>query len=155
MKGLYIGKFQPFHNGHVKAFEILNSFVDEVVIGLGSPKISEQFDLTERIQMIKVNTGIEPIILEDLGENHPDYFDWGNYVIGRVGKINVVATGNKDVRDDFIKQDIPVIWMPRFANLSRTEIRKRISNQDDTWRELVPLVSAEIIETSSFYRRYN
>ena len=44
MKALFIGRFQPFHNGHLKVVqEILKEF-DEVIIGIGSSKYSGTLD---------------------------------------------------------------------------------------------------------------
>jgi nicotinamide-nucleotide adenylyltransferase len=39
-RGLLIGRFQPFHIGHLKAIEQATSENDEVIIGIGSAQYS-------------------------------------------------------------------------------------------------------------------
>lgn len=156
MKGLYIGKFQPFHLGHLRTFEFLSLIVDEIIVGLGSPQETNYFSLSERINMIRDNTNLNPIILEDLEESHPLYWDWGRYVLENTGEVNIIASGNSHIRDDFLKHEIPVIWMPRFYGISGTAIREKISHKDDSWSTLVTKVSEKIIKKSDFYRKnYN
>ncbi|HDJ89497.1 MAG TPA: nicotinamide-nucleotide adenylyltransferase, partial [Thermoprotei archaeon] len=56
MRGLFIGRFQPFHLGHFYALKWILSKVDEVIIGIGSAQVSytikNPFTLGERIEMI-------------------------------------------------------------------------------------------------------
>ena len=138
MKGLYIGRFDPFHLGHLKAYDLFCKLVDEVKIGIGAQKENDFLPLEERIKGVYENTGVQPIELEDLDCNHPLYWDWGKYVLRKVEDIKIVATGNSYVREDFIKNDLPVLWLPRYNNISGTTIRNKISDEDDSWKSLVP-----------------
>ncbi len=56
IRGLYIGRFQPYHNGHDKMMSIISSNVDEVIIGIGSSQESytlyNPFTYEERLRMI-------------------------------------------------------------------------------------------------------
>ncbi|HJJ33958.1 MAG TPA: adenylyltransferase/cytidyltransferase family protein, partial [Methanocorpusculum sp.] len=56
MRGLYIGRFQPFHNGHKAVAEYIAEEADELIVGIGSPQISHEpqhhFTAGERILMI-------------------------------------------------------------------------------------------------------
>ena len=55
-RGFYIGRFQPYHNGHQSVLEHLAEEVDEIVIGIGSAQLSHQIDnpftAGERVLMI-------------------------------------------------------------------------------------------------------
>ena len=153
MRGLYIGRFDPFHLGHLRAYELLESFVDEIKIGIGAQRKEDHFTLSERINMVIQNTKIEPIYLEDLEESHPLYQDWGKYVLGVVGNIDIVATGNEYVREDLSNHKIPVLWLPRYDEISGTEIRRKIQLEDDSWRSLVPEKTIEIIVCSEKFGR--
>ena len=39
-RGLYVGRFQPFHNGHKAVIDLLCNEVDELIIGIGSAQMS-------------------------------------------------------------------------------------------------------------------
>ncbi|MEM3079801.1 MAG: adenylyltransferase/cytidyltransferase family protein, partial [Thermoproteota archaeon] len=43
-RGLFIGRFQPFHLGHLKAVEYIINRVDEVIIGIGSAQYSHTLE---------------------------------------------------------------------------------------------------------------
>jgi len=55
-RGFYIGRFQPYHNGHHEVLERIAEEVDEIIIGIGSAQLSHQvsnpFTAGERVLMI-------------------------------------------------------------------------------------------------------
>ena len=55
-RGFYIGRFQPYHNGHQAVLERIAGETDEIVIGVGSAQLSHQVDnpftAGERVLMI-------------------------------------------------------------------------------------------------------
>ena len=55
-RGLYVGRFQPYHNGHNSVIERIADEVDELIIGIGSAEISHDlrhpFTAGERVLMI-------------------------------------------------------------------------------------------------------
>ena len=40
MKILYIGRFQPFHNGHLQLIKSIENKFDQIIIGIGSSQYS-------------------------------------------------------------------------------------------------------------------
>ena len=56
-RGVFVGRFQPFHLGHLKAVKDILGEVDELVIVVGSSQYSHEIDnpftTGERITMIK------------------------------------------------------------------------------------------------------
>lgn len=56
-RGLYIGRFQPYHYGHEKILEFISHDVKEIIIGIGSSQESHTmenpFTCGERIEMVK------------------------------------------------------------------------------------------------------
>jgi len=152
VKVLYIGKFQPFHLGHKHAVNLISEISDELIIGLGSPADNRFFKLEERLKMIFENTTATPRLLEDLQADHPLYWDWGKYVLDLCGKVDIVATGNETVKRDFVQHDIPVLWIPRYGNISGSQIREKILTGDESWEKLVPESSRIIIKNSDFYQ---
>lgn len=57
MRGLFIGRFQPFHNGHMRVVEKALSECEELVIAIGSSQLSHSFEnpftAGERMEMIR------------------------------------------------------------------------------------------------------
>ena len=56
-RGIFVGRFQPFHLGHIATIKFALEKVEELVIVIGSAQISHEmrnpFTAGERIQMIK------------------------------------------------------------------------------------------------------
>lgn len=152
MRGLYIGRFDPFHLGHLKAYDMFSSIVKDVRVGIGAQRDTDFLSLEERKKIVYENTGVKPIELEDLTKNHPLYWDWGKYVLENISDIEIVATGNDYVRDDFTKNNIPVLWLPRYEDISGTLIRRKIDEGDDSWKLLVPEKTKTIIINSKKYQ---
>jgi nicotinamide-nucleotide adenylyltransferase len=156
MRILYIGKFQPFHLGHLQAVNIMKELSDDLVMAVGSPKDSGYFTLDERLRMVKENTEITPQVVEDLMEEHPLYNNWGRYVLNTVGNVDIVATGNPYVQRDFQEEGKHILLFSRNeGTLSGTIIRNLIESQDESWKYLVPENSKKIIKSSEYYRRFN
>ena len=153
MKGLYIGRFDPFHLGHLKAYKLFRSLISDIKVGIGAQRQEDYFTLDERIEMVIQNTGINPICVGDLSEEHPFYWDWGGYVLNQVGEVDMVATGNDCVKEDFSKCGIPILWLPRYECISGTKIRELISLEDISWMNLVPEKTRVIIENSRKFKR--
>ena len=84
MNGLLIGRFQPFHLGHLEAIRFALSKVDEIRIGIGSSnKLSEKnnpFTADERKEMIlssidnSISNRIQIFLIPDL-ENHQKWIE--------------------------------------------------------------------------------
>ncbi len=145
-RGLFVGRFQPVHNGHLKALEFVFSKVDEVIIGIGSAQASHTlknpFTTSERMEMLirALNEfGFEKryylIPLPDINFNSI----WATYVENMVPRFDVVFTGNSLVAELFRERGYEVIVQPMFRKdiLSATEIRKRMV-EGKSWEELVP-----------------
>ncbi|MBV9668355.1 MAG: adenylyltransferase/cytidyltransferase family protein, partial [Nitrososphaeraceae archaeon] len=56
-RGLFVGRFQPFHLGHLATIKFALSHIEELVVVIGSAQKSHEirnpFTAGERIQMIK------------------------------------------------------------------------------------------------------
>lgn len=145
MDGLLIGRFQPFHLGHLEAIHFALSKVERLWVGLGSSNKPRQksnpFSADERQQMILssindiVRNKIDIFFIPDL-DNHQK---WANMVKIIVPKFDAVFTNDDLTRHIYSRQQIDVISIP-FVNrkdLSGTNIRDLIVN-DQKWEHLVP-----------------
>lgn len=145
MIGLLIGRFQPFHLGHLDAVKFALSSVDELLIGIGSSnKFNEKrnpFTADERKEMIESSLDestfkkIKICYIPDVN-NHER---WTHHVDEIVPKYDVVFSNDEFTHTLFGKRGIKVISVPLKQReiLSGTDIRVKIRN-DQEWAKLVP-----------------
>ncbi len=145
MNGLLIGRFQPFHLGHLDALRFALSKVDKLWIGLGSSNKPLQknnpFSAEERKQMILSSTDesiqqrIQIYFIPDL-ENH---IKWIELIDTLVPKFDIVFTNDELTRHLYSKRDVEVLPIPFVKRdiLSGTNIRNIIFN-NEKWEDLIP-----------------
>ena len=145
MNGLLIGRFQPFHLGHLDALRFALSKVDKLWIGLGSSNKPLQknnpFSAEEREEMIlssideSMKSRIQIYFIPDL-ENH---IKWIELIDTLVPKFDTVFTNDELTRHLYSKRDVEVLPIPFVKRdiLSGTNIRDMIIS-DQTWEDLVP-----------------
>jgi len=156
-RGLFIGRFQPLHNGHINSIKYCLDKIDELVIAIGSSEKSFEFKnpftAGERIEIIRETIGkemkkeiLQNIILipvPDIGIHRL----WTYYVDLLVPRYDIVFTNDRFTTMLFKERGIEIIH-PEIINrekLSATEVRYRIAN-DKNWKELVSFETAKIIE---------
>jgi nicotinamide-nucleotide adenylyltransferase len=146
-RGIFIGRFQPLHNGHISVIRKALSEVDELIIGIGSSQHGytelNPFTLEERTKMIvksiKGNYKIIPIPDID------DYPAWVKHVEKLCPKFEVVYTESPITKDLFNGAGYE-IRIPAFeAGVSGTKIRKSIAKRDSKWKSMVPAGTLEVI----------
>lgn len=154
MRGLFVGRFQPFHNGHLKIVKDLLEKVDELIIAVGSSQYSHKLDnpftAGERITMIRGALEFENIPpskywiipIPDLNV----HMLWVAQVIGYTPKFDIVFTNEPLTRRLFIEAGYEVGSIPYYKReiYSATEIRRRIL-MDEDWENLVPKPVLETI----------
>jgi nicotinamide-nucleotide adenylyltransferase len=141
---LFVGRFQPFHMGHLKVIKWILKKYDKIVIVIGSSQevITEKnpFTFNERKKMIKKtleNEKIEGRKYKIIGV--PDVYDdkiWIKSILKKA-KFDVVFTMNSWTRRCFDNYKIKVKKHPIFGNISGSMIRKMMKN-DEKWEKLVP-----------------
>ncbi len=152
--GLYIGRFQPFHLGHLSAIKQALKEVDQLIIGIGSSQYHREannpFTAEERQTMIKKTLKAEEI------EDHcqifliPDIHNdekWVAHVKSIVPPFEMVIVGNEGiVKTLFEKADTPVIQVKREYDISATEIRERMQEKAE-WEQMVHPTSIEFLKS--------
>lgn len=154
-RGLYVGRFQPFHMGHLNAIKDILKEVEELVIVIGSAQyshnINNPFTAGERMVMIRR-------ALEEVGIDHskvwvvpvPDvhlHMMWVSAVEGYTPKFEIVYSNEPLTRRLFLEAGYKVKDVRFYERkfYSSTEIRKRMVN-GECWEELVPKSVAEFIK---------
>ena len=153
-RGLYVGRFQPFHLGHLDAIRYALKEVDELVIVIGSAQyshnISNPFTAGERLVMIRralTEAGL------DLGKLWivpvPDvhlHMLWVSAVEGYTPKFNVLYSNESLTRRLFMEAGYKVNNIPLFERklYVSTIVREKLL-KGDNWTELVPKSVADFI----------
>ncbi|ELK54469.1 MULTISPECIES: nicotinamide-nucleotide adenylyltransferase [Haloferax] len=151
MRGFYIGRFQPYHNGHHRMVEEIAAEVDELVLGIGSAGDSHSprnpFTAGERIMMVNkavsdfdITTYAVPI--EDLDRNSV----WVSHVQSMSPAFEVAYSNNPLVIQLFTEAGVEVHQSPMFNRevLEGTEVRQRMI-EDRDWESLVPDEVADVV----------
>jgi len=146
-KALFIGRFQPFHMGHLYAVRHILKKYGYLIIAIGSSQedytIRNPLTEYERIEMIervfrqkglsKKQYKIIPV--RDINTNSI----WPDYVANKVGKFGTVVTASPFTKLLFEDANYVVDFHPLLKRrlYSGTEIRNRVLRNKD-WDLLVP-----------------
>ncbi|MGY5140310.1 MAG: nicotinamide-nucleotide adenylyltransferase [Candidatus Nitrosopumilus sp. Bin_571-38] len=145
MNGLLIGRFQPFHLGHLEALQFALSKVDKLWVGLGSSnkpvEKNNPFTVEQRKEMIlssiddSMKEKISIYFIPDL-DNH---MKWVEKIDTIVPKFDIIFSNDDLTKHLYSKRNIQVLSIP-FLNresLSGTNIRDLIIH-DQKWDDFVP-----------------
>jgi len=153
MKALFVGRFQPFHKGHLKLLQSILKEYDEIIIGIGSSQYGytkdNPFTSDERKKIIEkslesINIKNCTIVLIPDIHNYPK---WVPYVVSIVSDFDVFLSNNSLTRRLFSERGYIVKETPVFdrSKYSGKEIRRRMIN-DESWEDLVPEPVCKIIK---------
>jgi nicotinamide-nucleotide adenylyltransferase len=161
-RGLYVGRFQPFHLGHLSAVKTVLEEVDELVIVVGSAQYSHTkanpFTAGERLMMIH-------LALEEAGVDCrrvwvvpvPDvhlHMLWVSALEGYTPKFDAVYSNEPLTRRLFTEAGYKVKGIRFFERnvYSSTDIRAKMVNGEE-WKKFVPKsVAAFILEIDGVNR---
>ncbi len=151
---LFIGRFQPLHNGHVFAIKEILKNNEQLIIAIGSAQKNgheNPFSFSERKEMIELsvsgNYRIFP--LEDMNDNNL----WAQQVEKVCGKFDFVYTGNPLVAEILSSAGYSVKPVKILPCASATEIREMIADGNPEWKEFVPAPAVEFLEKNKGVER--
>ncbi len=155
MRGLMMGRFQPFHLGHLELAKQIKSECNEIIIAVTSAQFNylekDPFTAGERIEMIHNS-------LRDAGfemsrcfvislENQFNVATWASYIKSALPKFDKVYSGNNYVSMLLSDSAIKVV-KPKFLEIEKynaTRIRSLIISDNVSWADLVPNGTKEIL----------
>lgn len=155
-RALFIGRFQPFHNGHLEVIKHLSTEYDDILIGIGSAYENytrkNPFTAGERFEMIEVSLRSEGISnysiipLPDINR----YDIWPHHVQSLCPQFTMVYSNNPLIKELFLKAGYKVdsTELINRKEYSGSEIRRRIL-KNESWHDLVPPNVAKIMEDIS------
>ena len=153
-RGLFVGRFQPFHLGHLGAIRTALKQVEELVIVVGSAEYSHSdknpFTAGERVEMIlaalkEANMDRARCAVIPVRDVHI-HATWVPFIVSQVPRFDVVFTNEPLTSRLFKERGYRVERIPYFerATYSATEIRKRIL-KGKNWKSLVPKSVAQLL----------
>ena len=158
-RGCFIGRFQPYHNGHHQMVVEIAEEVDELVLAIGSAGDShtrdDPFTAGERIMMITkslvdLDLVTYPVPIEDLDRNSV----WVSHVQSMSPRFEVAFSNNPLVVELFEEAGVEVrqTAMKNREALEGTEVRERMVEGGD-WQSLVPDAVVDVVEEIDGIRR--
>ena len=150
---LVVGRFQPFHLGHLKLIQKVarKRDIGKIIIAIGSSQfkntLENPFSAEERKEMIKKSLQLllpyEIIEIPDINDNEK----WVYHLANITGKFDLVYANSQLEKRLFRDVGYPVRSTEFFQReqYSGTEIRRRILSREE-WKELVPKGTLEVME---------
>lgn len=142
---LFIGRFQPFHMGHLLVIQGMTKLAGKIIIGIGSSDKSgtpdDPFTSKERIEMIQRSLQTVDIIpmydvnFVELPDMHDDK-QWANHVLELTGPVDKLWSGNVETDQCFVNK-IEVQTIKEVPGISASVIRDMMRKGQD-WEEKVP-----------------
>ncbi|MCF7862128.1 nicotinamide-nucleotide adenylyltransferase [Candidatus Woesearchaeota archaeon] len=141
--GMFLGRFQPLHKGHMKIIQLALSEVSQLKIVIGSSQASNEknnpFTAEERNQMITLVFGREidanRIALYHVPDINCDD-RYAEHLVSVTGKFDIVYAADNELTYNLFSKDYQVEKHERINDYASTEIRRRIKAKE-SWRELV------------------
>jgi nicotinamide-nucleotide adenylyltransferase len=153
--GLIVGRFQPFHNGHLAVVSDLRKAHPDaaLVIAIGSAQESftaeNPFTAGERVEMVQralAEARLEQCLPVPVADIH-HHAQWVAYLRGLLPSFDVVYTNNPLTRLLFERERIRVESPPLVQRESYqgVVVRRRLTIGKG-WQELVPPAVAQYLE---------
>jgi nicotinamide-nucleotide adenylyltransferase len=145
LRGLIVGRFQPFHKGHLAVIREALSLCDDLIVVIGSAEDSHTdknpFTAGERYQMVLSSltpaerSRVMIIPVRDVNR----YSVWATHIESYVPPFDIVFSNSDLTRSLFTEAGFQVRKTKAYSpgTYSATEIRRRIVD-DKKWEHLVP-----------------
>lgn len=157
-RGMFIGRFQPFHLGHLSVIQEMDKAKDleELVLGIGTAQIGNTaynpFTAEEREDMIRRSVKLKkPYHIVKINDIN-DYPRWVSHVKSLSPEFNVVYAGNTIVKQLFEEKGYEVRNVDINYKISATEIRQLMIGNGN-WIDYVPEGTRDFIVEIDGVRR--
>lgn len=161
-KAIYIGRFQPFHNGHLSI--IKNALADErinkiiVLVGSANKSISAKnpFTYEQRKEMIECCMDYEglsdKVTVKALNDYTYNLDKWINEVIAKSGGAEYIVGYEKDDSSFYLKvfKGMEYIGLPAEKSegliINATDIRQNILDDGHKWEDSAPFSTVRCVD---------
>jgi len=158
---LFIGRFQPFHLGHLSVIQEISPKYEKIIVAIGSAEENylpnNPFTAGERFEMIRATLKAENFDLAKIAimpvRNINNYALWVRHVELILPRFDVVYTGSSIVKRLFENDGkYEIQKVSKKINLNATTVRQQILNSEK-WENLVHPVVFEYIESINGEKR--
>lgn len=144
--GLVVGRFQPFHKGHLYLFKKSLKVSDKIIIAVGSSNITNKDNPLSYITRVKM---LKKVITEENLENRvlkiipspddPSDDVWLEKLLKNAGKFDI-AFGNNDWTNDILEKAGYKVTGIRFLNRKMFQgvIIRKLFKKGKNWEDRVP-----------------
>lgn len=165
LPGLFIGRFQPFHKGHLDGIQQILVHEKKVIIAIGSSEVfgteDNPFTASERYQMIEASLE-EAKIPESryriipVRDIHNDD-KWVEHVRNTVPPFGNVYTGSSIVKKLFKKDGRHhVVTLKKNLKINGTLIRRKIKKgEENSLKSLVPNKALNLLQNFRNRLKFN
>ncbi len=156
-RGMFFGRFQPFHRGHLEVSRLILEEHDEIVFLIGMATESHThrnpFTAGERIEMIRrgmrdLGVGLERVITATLPTLEV-HVSSAHMALNTAPRVDAVYVGNRIMAQVFRELGVRVV-MPEPVNrgeYNASYIRSLMARGDRRWTRLVsPSVAEYLLE---------
>jgi len=163
-RALYVGRFQPFHIGHLYAVKYILERAEEIVIAVGSSQFSNTIrnplSVDERYEMIiralrQEGIPLRKVFLVNIPDTESPEEDWGLIALDRVPRIDVAYSNDPETIKDLTSVGVKVLPIPFYERdrFSATNIRELILEGNNAWKSLVPPAVFEFLKSIGMEER--
>ncbi len=156
-RGLFYGRFQPFHNGHYSVIEQMDrDGLDEIIVGVSSSQetgtIRNPFTAEERREMITQSLDItKKVHLVNLYDQY-DCNKWVAHIKEVCPNFDYLYICNNHLRELFQTNGYLVREFESVDGISATKVRQAIASSDN-WEQYVhPKVKEAILAVNGVER---
>jgi len=159
-RGLYIGRFQIIHNGHLAVIKYIESqpHIDEVTICIGSaqysrfnqsveaPLIINPFTYEEREAFVRGALEDEltkPFSIYPIQDMH-DCVRWASYVKSKIPNIGTIYTNSRSEIKEFEKLGIQTDRF-RVKDKYHAQVVREMIAYKDNWEKMIPKGAGKVI----------
>lgn len=154
-RGLYVGRFQPFHLGHLEAIKKILEEVEELIVVIGSAQYSHNkgnpFTAGERLVMIRkaleeADVDYSRVWVVPVPDVHL-HMMWVSAVEGYTPQFQIVYSNEALTKRLFMEAGYKIKGIPFFERqfYSSTLVREKMLI-GDSWKKLVPKSVMDFIE---------
>lgn len=158
---LFLGRFQPFHTGHLLVIQGMVKAVGNPFIVIcdsvkSQPDGEDMFTLEERREMISaalLSADIMDATIVSCKDAENDA-DWVTYVLDATEKRDdvVMWSGREDVRSAFEAEGIPTKKIVHVPGIDSETLRSQMRAKNGEWRKKVPAGALDVIEDALIKR---
>ncbi len=149
-RALFIGRFQPFHKGHLSVIEAIEREEDigELYIGIGSAQHTNQpknpFSASERRDMVVSSLNLKkPYKVFEVPDRNDDTI-WFDYLMEQCAPFHTIYTGNPRVANIFFPLGYEVRLPNESYKVCATHVRSLMANEG-AWQEYLPAGTIEVL----------